>query len=121
MFGNLLLTIYGKARISCRLTRLCWCCWWVLALANALFWNRSLLLALHQPGFPFRVILMIGLAKLVLTFLLVPVYGVLAQAALLSGYLAVSVGIIAWKGLNEVSMRRITSPPAPPLKGEGKI
>ncbi len=73
--------------------------------ANILYWNRSLLLALHQPVFPFRVMLWTGLAKVLLAFVLVPRFGLVAEAALLSAYLAVSVGIITYRGLRLVSIQ----------------
>ena len=68
--------------------------------ANVLFWNRSLLLALHQPVFPFQVMLWTGLAKILLAFVLVPRFGLVAEAALLSAYLAFSVAIITYHGLS---------------------
>ena len=71
-------------------------------IANALYWNRSLLLALHKPVYPFWVMLAAGSAKVLLSFVLVPVFGIVAQAGLLSAYLASSVGVITWKGLSEV-------------------
>ncbi len=71
--------------------------------ANALFWNRSLHLAQGRPGYPFQVMLGAGLAKVVLSIWLVPIYGYVMQAALLSGYFIISVGLIAWKGLREVT------------------
>ena len=73
-------------------------------IANTLFWNRSLLLVLHQPVFPFQVMLWTGLAKVALAFVLVPRFGYLAEAALLSAYLAISVGIIVWQGLRQTTV-----------------
>lgn len=105
LFGQPLIWIYGKGpdflpSYPALLVLLAG-----FGLANALFWNRSLLLALHQPGFPFWVSLAAGIAKVGLSFALVPAFGILAQAGLLSGYLAVSVGIIAWKGLSLVTVK----------------
>jgi O-antigen/teichoic acid export membrane protein len=102
VFGNLLLTIYAKGPDLLPAYPILLVLLVGFGTANALFWNRSLLLALHQPGYPFRVTLVTGLAKVGLTLVLVPLFGVLAQAALLSAYLALSVGIITWKGLKEV-------------------
>ena len=102
LFGNLLITIYGKGPDFLPAYPALLVLLLGYGLANALFWNRSLLLALHQPGFPFKVTLLTGLAKVGLSFVLVPLYGILAQAALLSAYLATSVLAIAWKGLKEI-------------------
>jgi O-antigen/teichoic acid export membrane protein len=100
LFGNWLILFYGsefQGAYPALLVLLVG-----FGIANALFWNRSLLLVLHDPTFPFWVMLGVGLAKVGLSFWLVPAYGILAQAGLLSGYLGVSVIIIAWRGLQEI-------------------
>ena len=102
LFGKILITIYGKGPDFLPAYPVLLVLLVGFGIANALFWNRSLLLALNQPGFPFRVTLVTGLAKVALSFVLVPVFGVVAQAALLSSYLAISVGVITWKGLREI-------------------
>lgn len=66
--------------------------------ANAFFWNRPLLLALGHPVYPFQVVLWVGLAKLALAFLLVPRYGYVMEAALLSAYFVISVTLILARG-----------------------
>ena len=77
--------------------------------ANILYWNRPLLLSLGMPTYPLKVMALTGLAKIGLSFLLVPRYGYLAQAALMSAYFVVSVGLIVWKGMREIKNRtRIT-------------
>ncbi len=70
--------------------------------ANIFSWNRPLLLALGKPTFPLVVAAAVGAVELVLIFRLVPVYGYLAAAAILSGYLFVSVSINVWRGLTLV-------------------
>jgi O-antigen/teichoic acid export membrane protein len=67
--------------------------------ANILYWNRNLLLSLGHPNFALGVIAIVGALKIGLSFLLVPRYGYLMQAALLSAFLAVSVLAITWRGL----------------------
>lgn len=100
LFGNWLILFYGAEYLPAYPALL------VLLVgfgtANILFWNRSLHLAQGRPGYPFQVVLWVGLVKLVLSVLLVPVYGYVMQAALLSGYFVISVGLIAWKGLQGV-------------------
>ena len=73
--------------------------------ANIFSWNRPLLLALGKPTFPLVVAASVGAVELVLIFQWVPIYGYLAAAAILSGYLFVSVGINVWKGLAEIKKR----------------
>jgi len=101
LFGNWLILFYGAEYLPAYPALL------VLLVgfgfANILFWNRSLNLAQGRPGYPFQVMFWCGLAKVLLTLWLVPIYGVVMQAALLSGYFIVSVGLIAWKGLREMA------------------
>jgi hypothetical protein len=47
--------------------------------------------------------------ELVFIFRLVPVYGYLAAAAVLSAYLFVSVGINVWRGLVEIKHQSAAS------------
>jgi O-antigen/teichoic acid export membrane protein len=75
--------------------------------ANIFSWNRPLLLALGKPTFPLMVAAAVGAVELVLIFRLVPVYGYLAAAAILSAYLFVSVGINVWRGLGELRKKRL--------------
>ena len=77
--------------------------------ANIFFWNRNLLLSFDQAGFAFQASLLPGLAKIALVILLVPTYGVLMQAALLTGYFVISQGIITARGLLELRRRSALS------------
>jgi O-antigen/teichoic acid export membrane protein len=70
--------------------------------ANILFWNRPLLLAQGLASYPLKVSFWVMLAKVGLAFALLPAAGYLAEAALLSGYFLVSVGLIARRGLLEI-------------------
>jgi O-antigen/teichoic acid export membrane protein len=71
--------------------------------ANIFNWNRPLLLALGRPDFPLRVNITAGIVELMLIFWLVPGLGYLTQAAILSLYFVVSIGVAAWRGLRELS------------------
>lgn len=71
-------------------------------MANVLFWNRTLLLSLGEPNYALAVIAIAGALKICLSFLLVPRFGYLMQAGLLSAYLGISVLLIAWRGLSRV-------------------
>ncbi len=70
--------------------------------ANIFFWNRPLLLALGLPKTPFTITLLTGIVKVLLAFLLVPRYGYLAEAALLSLYFIVSVLLITYIGIKKI-------------------
>lgn len=100
LFGNWLILFYGAEFLPAYPALL------VLLLgfgtANVLFWNRSLHLAHGRPGFPFQVMFWTGLVKVLLSVALVPRYGYVMQAALLSAYFVVSVGLITWFGLRRV-------------------
>lgn len=73
--------------------------------ANTLFWNRPLILALGHATFPLAVMALVGTVKIALSFYLVPRYGMNAQAALMSAYFVLSIGIIVWRGLAEIKQR----------------
>ena len=71
--------------------------------ANILHWNRPLLLALGKPSYPLIVAIIVGAAQIALIFILVPNYGYLMMAALLSAYLVVSIGLVVWRGWTEIN------------------
>ena len=73
--------------------------------ANILYWNRPLLLALKKPIFPLATSAAAMVVKVGLSFWLVPRYGFLMQATLLSAYLAVTVGLNFWQGTRTVRQR----------------
>lgn len=70
--------------------------------ANILNWNRPLLLAFGKPSYPLLVGLAVGVIEILLIIWLVPQSGYLIMSAILAGYLAVSVGITAWRGWREI-------------------
>jgi O-antigen/teichoic acid export membrane protein len=78
--------------------------------ANILFWNRPLLLALGLAEVSLRVGFWAMAAKVILAFIIVPRAGYLSEAALLSAYFIVSVGLMVYKGLREVSRRKAIDP-----------
>ena len=71
-------------------------------IANIFFWDRTLLLSFGRAGLPLRVSFFTMLGKVLLAFLLVPMLGFLAEAALFSAYFVVSVGILVFYGLREI-------------------
>jgi len=103
IFGKWLLSIYGE-RYTAAYPAL------IALLAGftfnyILFWNRPLLLSLGLPEFPLKTTVIAGAAKLALAFPLVPYFGYVAEAALLSLYYITSVGTIVWRGVKEIRMR----------------
>ena len=107
--GQPLVTLFDKIHIrKLRMPRLASALLALLVgygLANSANWNRPLLLALGMPGFPLLVSAVVGLVKTGLTVLVTPSGGYVAESAILSAYLVVSVGIILWRGLGELNRR----------------
>jgi O-antigen/teichoic acid export membrane protein len=69
------------------------------------FWNRPLLLSLGLPEYPLKATMVAGIAKLALAFPLVPRFGYVAEAVLLSFYYITSVGAIVLRGVKEIRAR----------------
>jgi O-antigen/teichoic acid export membrane protein len=74
-----------------------------LAFNYTLFWNRPLLLSLGLQAFALYAILAVGVLKIALAIPLVPKYGYVMEAVLLSSYYVISVGFMVWRGLRELS------------------
>src|SRR5512142_2138318 len=103
LFGHWMLALYGPQYVSAYpalLTLLAG-----LAFNYTLFWNRPLLLSFGLPTFPLWATLTAGVLKVGLAFLLVPRYGYVMEAALLSFYYVLSVGLIVWRGVIELRKR----------------
>ena len=69
------------------------------ACANIFNWNRPLLLALGRPRYPLIVAGVVGAVELILLFTLVPRGSYLTASAIFSGYLAISILWMVWRGL----------------------
>jgi O-antigen/teichoic acid export membrane protein len=86
--------------------------------ANIFNWNRPLMLAFGKPSYPLLVALSVGAVEILLILWLIPQTGYLMMAAILSGYLAVSVGITTWRGWHELRLQealdRKVAPPVQP-------
>ncbi len=74
--------------------------------ANILFWNRPLLLALGLPSYPVKVAAVAGLLKTGLGLWVVPIYGFVAEAALLSGFFLITISLNVRRALAEIRSRR---------------
>jgi len=75
--------------------------------ANVLHWNRPLLLALGMPVYPLKASAVAGSFKTLLTMLVMPFYGYVAEAGILSAYFVASISAIVWRGLKEMKRREI--------------
>ena len=75
------------------------------AFANVMNWNRPLLLALGQPGYPLMVAAVTGAVEILLLFLLLPGNNYLVGAAIFSAYLAVSITWNVLRGLSLIKHR----------------
>ena len=69
LFGNWVIVLYGVEFLPAYPALMVLLVGY--GVANILFWNRSLLLVLQQPVFPFHVMLWTGLVKVLLAFVLV--------------------------------------------------
>ncbi len=81
--------------------------------ATTFQWNRPLFLSLGKAGYPVLIALLTGIVELALIFSLVPRYGYLMMAVILSGYFIVSQGFITLRGLLEIRGRRLEAPSQP--------
>jgi len=88
-------------------------------MANIINWNRTLLLALGKPSYPLLVALEVGAVEILLMAWLVPHSGYLSMAAILSGYLAISVSITAWRGWRELHYHE--NEETPPMEPAAKL
>jgi len=100
LFGKWLLSIYGEPYAAAYPALLALLVGFTFN--YTLFWNRPLLLSLGLPAFPLQATVAAGLAKLALAFALVPRFGYVAEAALLSLYYITSVGAIVLRGVKEI-------------------
>ncbi len=84
--------------------------------ANILFWNRTLLLTFSEADYATTVSFYTMLAKMFLTIVFVPRGAYYIEAILLSAYLAVSVLIMAFRGLH--NLKKAESLDNPAVKGK---
>ncbi len=71
--------------------------------ASIFFWNRNLLLSFNLPDLPIKIMAIVGGVKTILMFILIPKFGYLMQAGLLSAYFVVSIGVMVYLGLKKIS------------------
>ena len=103
IFGKWLLSLYGADFVPAYPAMLIFLIG--LGFANIFFWNRPLLLSLKLPMIPYRASLYCGIAKVALTFLLVPALGLKMEAWLLSAFFLISISVIVVRGSQEIKQR----------------
>jgi len=103
IFGKWLLSLYGADFVPAYQAMMIFLIG--LGFANIFFWNRPLLLSLELPMIPYRASLYCGIAKVLLTFLLVPALGLNVEAGLLSVFFLISISVIVMRGLKEIDER----------------
>jgi O-antigen/teichoic acid export membrane protein len=78
--------------------------------SNLVFWNRPLLLALNLPTFPFWATFFSGILKVSLAFLVIPAFGYIGAAVLLTGYFLISGSAMVVRGLNALRTNTCSHP-----------
>jgi len=102
-FGRWVLWIYGEQYVVAYPAMMALLVGFVFN--YTLFWNRPLLLSLGLPEFPLKATVVAGVTKLALAFPIVPRFGYIAEAILLSFYYIASVGAIVWRGVKEIRLK----------------
>jgi O-antigen/teichoic acid export membrane protein len=69
------------------------------SVSNVFFWNRSIWLSFGKANIPLVVIMVCAVLKIGLAFVLLPRFGMTAEALLLSGNFVVSVGFLTIFGM----------------------
>jgi O-antigen/teichoic acid export membrane protein len=76
-----------------------------LLFANTFYWNRIALLSLGLADYPAKVNSIAAVLKLIGIFAIVPIFGYLGSAALLSGFYLFSVTLNVRKTFSELRIR----------------
>lgn len=113
LFGTWVIGLYGQEYISAYPALILLLIGF--GVANILYWNRPVLLALGLPTYPVKMAALFGTGKILLAILLVPRYGYVAEAALLSAFFVLTIAANVRRGLREMEARQADSavPEAP--------
>ncbi len=71
-------------------------------ITNIFFWNRSLLLSFGKANIPLYVLAGGAILKMSLAFVVIPMYGINGEAALLSGYFVLTTLILVIIGYRKI-------------------
>jgi len=77
-----------------------------LLVANTFYWNRIALLSLGLADYPAKINSIAAVLKIIGMLTIVPIFGYLGSAALLSGFYVFSVSLNVRKTFRELKMRR---------------
>lgn len=77
-----------------------------LLVANTFYWNRIALLSLGLADYPAKINSIAAVLKIIGMLTIVPIFGYLGSAALLSGFYIFSVSLNVRKTFRELKMRR---------------
>ena len=97
IFGPWILSIWGKEFIPAYSTMMILIVGY--GVSNIFFWNRTLLLSFGKANIPLYILAAAALLKTGLAFIVVPHYGINAEAWLLSGNFIFSVGAMVLIGM----------------------
>jgi O-antigen/teichoic acid export membrane protein len=78
-----------------------------LLVANTFYWNRISLLSLGRADYPAKINSIAAVLKIIGIFTIVPIYGYLGSAALLSGFYIFSVSLNVRKTFRELKDHRM--------------
>lgn len=81
-----------------------------IVVVNIFYWNRNVLLPLGMPGYPTKTYLIGAIVRVAAMLLIVPVYGAIGMASLLSAFFVMTTGTLVWKTVLE--LRRASTQPA---------
>jgi O-antigen/teichoic acid export membrane protein len=73
-----------------------------VAAVNVFYWNRNVLLPMGMPEYPTKVYLVAAVLRIGGILLLVPIYGAIGMAALLSAFFVGTAGVLVVKTLREI-------------------
>lgn len=96
-FGPWILSIWGKEYVPAYSTMMILIIGY--GISNIFFWNRSLLLSFGKAHIPLFIMAAVAVIKTGLAFVFVPNHGIQAEALLLSGNFAISVGLLVIIGI----------------------
>lgn len=96
IFGPWILSIWGKKFVPAYSTMMILLVGY--GISNIFYWNRTLLLSFGKANIPLYILFGGAVIKTALAFIVVPTYGMTAEAWLLSGNFAVTVGLMVAVG-----------------------
>jgi O-antigen/teichoic acid export membrane protein len=110
IFGKWILSFWGSEYVAAYSTMMILIAGY--GVSNIFFWNRSLLLSFGKANIPLYILASVAVVKCALAFIVVPVFGINGEAALLSGNFVLSVGLLVAIGLAMIRKHEQMEPTA---------